>query len=310
MAFDKTLMARATTSFSDGKTAVYWTYGPSAVDSIATITASAYFDEWTDQVNKDDYLYLVGTDGQDIRAFTSVLGVVPVTVAAFITAGDIADGSITTPKLAALAVTTAKIAASAVTATELNTDAVTSVKILADAVTTAKIATGAVTSNELGTDAVTSVKILADAVTTVKILDANVTQAKIAPNTLNAVVAKNLENTVATGVFPILFRVLTPGGASLNTDLLMTEKVRILDVIVNIVGTGTTSDTVTIQNVTTPLTDAMDVSGSANAIVRNAELITAQVEVAASTNLRVAQVDGGGSDSPSLEVLIVAARIA
>jgi len=258
MAFDNTLMARATTSFSDGKTAVYWTYGPSA-DSIATITASAYFDDWTNQINKDDYLYLVGSDGQDIRAFTSVQGVVPVTVAAFITAGDLADNSVTTAKIAALAVTDAKLAA--------------------NAVTTVKIAAGAVT------------------------------EPKVSPNSLTGLVAANVGVADVIGGIPVIFRVDTIGGASANVDVLMTHKVLVTDVWVHVNGLGTTSDTVAVQNITAAITNAMDIDVADTTLVRAGTLDDSENVIAAATNLRIAQVDGGGSDSPPLTVYVLAIRV-
>lgn len=268
MAFEKKLMARSTTSFSDGQTAVYWTYGPSTTDDIATITASGYFDEWIDQVNKDDYLYLVGTDGQDIRAFTSTLGTTPATVAAFITAGDLADGSVTTAKIAALAVTTAKIAALAVTDAKLNTDAVT----------------------------------------TVKILDGAVTLPKIAPASLDGTAAKTVAVNSVIGGIPVLFRIETPGGVTADTDVLMTHQVKVIQVWVNNRAIGTTSDTVSVKNVTTAFTGTIDVDKAANIETASATLIDANAQISAGTNLRVSQVDGGGSDSPALTVFVLAVR--
>jgi hypothetical protein len=86
----------------------------------------------------------------------------------------LADGSVTTAKLATDAVSTVKIAADAVTTAKIADANVTALKLGADAVTTAKIID----------DAVTSAKIAADAVTTAKIIDDAVTGAKIAANTL------------------------------------------------------------------------------------------------------------------------------
>jgi len=72
---------------------------------------------------------------------------------------DVADGGISTVKLAALAVTEAKIAASAVTSAKIATSAVTSTKIAANAVTSAKIADGTIVTDDLADDAVTLAKV-------------------------------------------------------------------------------------------------------------------------------------------------------
>lgn len=83
--------------------------------------------------------------------------------------GGIANGAVTTEKIAALAVTTGKIAALAVTAA----------KIAALAITAAQLATDAVESAKIKALAVTAAKLATDAVETAKIKDANVTFAKL-----------------------------------------------------------------------------------------------------------------------------------
>lgn len=270
MAFENELMARSTTSFSDGQTAVLWTYGPSVDDDLAAIESSGYFDEWTDQINKSDLIYLVGNDGEDIQTFTSVQGVTPVTTASFISAGDIQDGSVTTPKLAALAVTNAKLAL-------------------------LSVATG---------------NIQGDAVTAAQIQDNTIIQAKLAASSYDATIARNSVDGNTEGDLLQIFRVDTTGGASANYDVLMAHKVRVIDMWVILRGSGTVSDTVTLQNVTTDITNSLDVNATDEGIVRAGFVSDTQWEIAASTNLRVAQVDGGGSDSPALTVFILALRVA
>ncbi len=81
MAFDKTLMSKVSSSLTERKVAVVWAYGPSP-DDIATITASAFFDEVTNQVTKADLIYIAASDGNILRAFASNTGATPVTIAA------------------------------------------------------------------------------------------------------------------------------------------------------------------------------------------------------------------------------------
>jgi len=98
---------------------------------------------------------------------------------------DVADGSITTAKLASLAVTTAKIAADAVTATQIGDDAVTTAQLAADSVTAAIIAADAVGTSELATNAVTAAIIAADAVGTSELAANSVTAAIIAADAVS-----------------------------------------------------------------------------------------------------------------------------
>jgi len=81
----------------------------------------------------------------------------------------VADGSVTTAKLASASVTTAKIADANVTADKLAANAITTAKITDAHVTTAKIADGNVTAVKLSSDSVTTAKIADGAVTAAKL---------------------------------------------------------------------------------------------------------------------------------------------
>lgn len=99
-------------------------------------------------------------------------------------AGAVADGSITTAKLANNAVTTAQINDLAVTTAKLNDAAVTTQKIADNSVTAAKIAdVGAIdNTNQLGSNVVTTTKIADDAVTQAKLATNSVGSQEIIPN--------------------------------------------------------------------------------------------------------------------------------
>ena len=131
-------------------------------------------------------------------------------------AGSVADGSITTAKLAADAVTAAKLADSAVvtanivdaqiTTAKINDTAVTTAKLAAGAVTTAKITDAqittpkindtAVTTAKLANNAVTTTKIADSQITTVKINDGAITEAKLASNSVNT--AELIDGSIST----------------------------------------------------------------------------------------------------------------
>jgi hypothetical protein len=106
----------------------------------------------------------------------------------------IADGSITT----------AKLATDSVTASKLPDGVITTVKIADANVTAAKLATDAVTTVKIADANVTAAKLASDAVTTVKIANSNVTLAKI-------------EN-ISTG------RILGNNGASAAAPLALTSQ--------------------------------------------------------------------------------------
>jgi len=101
-----------------------------------------------------------------------------------IVATDIADDSITTPKLRANAVTTAKLDALAVTAD----------KIAANAITTGKIQAGAVSADQIATNAITASKIAADTITGDKIVAGTITAREmVLTDTQNLVQNSNFE---------------------------------------------------------------------------------------------------------------------
>lgn len=132
-----------------------WAY-VSSTDALSTIKASAYFNDFIQELKVNDWMLLVGTDGRDIVIVTSVT--TNVTVADVL--GALPPGSVDTADLADLAVTTAKIA-------DL-------------AVTEAKLAAGAVTTGKIGAEGVETANIKDVNVTTAKIADSNVTLAKLA----------------------------------------------------------------------------------------------------------------------------------
>jgi hypothetical protein len=74
-------------------------------DTLATISASAFFNAQADNIDTNDLVYIVASDAVGLYRFTSANGVSPVTVTAFDT---VPAGSIVTADLANGAVTPAK----------------------------------------------------------------------------------------------------------------------------------------------------------------------------------------------------------
>jgi hypothetical protein len=137
MAFDKLNLAPLGASLTNRDVPTPWSY--ITTDTLATTKASGYFNNVAGLLTNNDYMFLACSDGSDMVLVTSGNGLTPVTVAAFITAGDLS----------------------------------------ADAVETIHIKDANVTADKLAPDSVTTVKILDANVTAAKILDSNVTLAKL-----------------------------------------------------------------------------------------------------------------------------------
>lgn len=103
-----------------------------------------------------------------------------------ITAGEIAANAITADELAANSVIAGKIAANAVDTNQLTANAVTAAKIAANTITAAEIAASAITADELAANSVIAGKIAADAVTATEIAANTITAGEIAANAITA----------------------------------------------------------------------------------------------------------------------------
>jgi hypothetical protein len=95
------------------------------------------------------------------------------------TAG-IADGAVTTVKIAANAVTDAKIQSGGLTASGIATDAITTIKILDGNVTTSKLANSAVTGAKIAASTIDATKFTAGAVDTAALAASGITSVKFA----------------------------------------------------------------------------------------------------------------------------------
>lgn len=118
-----------------------------------------------------------------------------------ITATQITDGAISTPKLAAGSVSAANIAAGAVTAGKVAAGAITATEIAAGAITTSKIAANAITTSELAANAVTAGVIAAGAITASKIAAGTITATEISSSYVYAgtINADNITSGTITG---------------------------------------------------------------------------------------------------------------
>jgi hypothetical protein len=137
-----------------------------------------------------------------------------------------------------------------------------------------------------------------------------VDEAMIAGNSLTGLVAANVANANVIGGIPVLFRIDTAGGATANTDVTVTHKIRVIDVWVVNTGLGTAGDTIEIYNGANAITDAIDINTADKTVGRVGTIDDAFHEIAAAGTLRVTETDGGGADSPSTIVYVSAIRVA
>lgn len=213
--------------------------GPNAIkDYINTVLLPAF--EGADGAESTGITTIPGLTGaEDVQAALEAL----VLMIQEVTQGAVADGSITTVKLAGLAVTTAKLAAAAVTETKLASDsvttpkivdlAVTAAKLAADAVGTINIEDGAVTADKLGTGAVTHVKLGAAAVGTDNIDSYAVTEAKLAGGAVTAVkiAANAVSSTYQATIGTTWVGSAAPYSQEVSVPGLLTSDTPIVDIV-------------------------------------------------------------------------------
>lgn len=97
----------------------------------------------------------------------------------------------------------------------------------------------------------------------------------------------------------------TDGGASITTTKKISEKIQIVDVIVQLNGAGTTNDTFKIQKGANDVTNAIDISGADKSIVRVGTIDNAYSTFSEGDSISFTQTDGGGNNSPSCLITVV-----
>lgn len=107
------------------------------------------------------------------------------------------------------------------------------------------------------------------------------------------------------GGIPVIYRVPCTD-ATANHDVVVTEKIRVIDGwFVKTAGNGSSSNTVTIQNSTSAITDAMDANINDTLNVRAAQINDANHEIDAGGTLRVAVSKSGGNAAGIAYVLAI-----
>ena len=117
-------------------------------------------------------------------------------------------------------------------------------------------------------------------------------------------------DNVTAGI-PVLYRIAAGGGpVSIDTDIAITEKSRVVDAWIILQGAGTSGDGIVVKNGSTAITDSMTVAGAADKAVVGATTIDdAAYDIAAGGTLRVAYTSGGGA-SPPCDVYVLCHLVA
>lgn len=129
---------------------------------------------------------------------------------------------------------------------------------------------------------------------------------------LNGSHVDEVANDQTTPGLPVIIPIAVAGGAAGNEDVVLTQKVRVIDVWAQHTGgAGEASDTIRLYNGANAISDAMSWAGADAAIVRAASIDDAYADVAAAGTLRVTTTDNdAGSDVGAGIVYVLAIPIA
>lgn len=123
----------------------------------------------------------------------------------------------------------------------------------------------------------------------------------INPRNIEAATVNSIE-----GAIPVTYLVAIADAASGDVDLAVPVAIRVTDVkATKTAGAGAASNTITVKNATTAITDAMDMNVADKVIVRAATLDDAAWSLAAGGTLRVSWAKSGGNSAASVEIRAV-----
>ncbi len=130
----------------------------------------------------------------------------------------------------------------------------------------------------------------------------------VADGSLNSTKVANVANANVLGGIPVVYRIDITAGALGNTDVVVTDKIRVIDAWLVLRGAGVSTTTLQVKNGANAIGSLMAASGSDQAVVRNASLDDAQWEIAAGGTLRITSATG--ASQPDATVYVVALRVA
>lgn len=118
----------------------------------------------------------------------------------------------------------------------------------------------------------------------------------------------DVANANVIGGIPVIHRVDIAAGALADTNVVITNKTRVLDAWLVLRGAGVASTTLQVKNGATAITDAMAASGTDKAVVRCATIDDAQHEISAGGTLRITSATG--ATQPAAVVYVLGVRVA
>lgn len=122
--------------------------------------------------------------------------------------------------------------------------------------------------------------------------------------TLDGTIAKVVANANVIGGLLVVHQINIADAASGDTDVTLTHKTRVLDAwVVKTGGNGAATNTYTVKNGATAITDAIDGNVTDTTVKRAGTIDDAQHELAAAGTLRVSHVKGGGNSAATVYVL-------
>lgn len=140
--------------------------------------------------------------------------------------------------------------------------------------------------------------------------DGAVTQAKLAANSLDATVAKNVASGDVVAGMKLVYVIAVPAGATGNVDTVLTHKVRVIDAhLVKRGGAGGGAGTLQLFNGATAVTDAMSINVGDNSVVAAATIDDAAWEVAAGGTLRITRTRTTSTNEQA-DVFVECVRVA
>jgi len=177
--------------------------------------------------------------------------------------------------------------------------------LAANRYSTQTISAGQVDTAELAADAVTGAKVGDDEIDSEHFAAGSIDAEHLAANILTSAAVAEVAAEAVTGAMPVLYHVSTAGGANGNESIAITRKTRVANAWVVLKAGGGTTNTITVRNGTTAITDALDISSMGDkAMSPFEELDDAQMDVADGANLNVIW-SSASSDAAACEVYVL-----